>query len=188
MARKLPKIISAILELVPISELLDPIYLGLEAGKEQPDAFHAVGFSFPLPEIIHCDVVRQDERTHAELGEIFGRRDLFRLRRRGLRGHRADQAASRAVQDGASASVSVLALDAFSPRLTPALARHPAQQLDQLQGQGSCAVARYYVPFARTLAPLTPICIPRRALVIGGGIAGIQAAQDEPKKGGSGDE
>lgn len=155
MARTIPQIISAILELVQISERLDPIYLGLEPGTELLDAIDAVGFSSALPGIVHYDVVRQDERTHALLGELFARRDLFRLADGGFVDNVPARAAWRAVQEGriGTRNAFVLAWDGFAPRLTTP-AWLAIQQLVQVQVQKSCEVAHLYVPFTGTLAPL----------------------------------
>ena len=155
LGRKIPQILSAVIELVQISERLDRIYLGLEEGTEEFDALDAVGFSCALPGVIHYDIVRKDDRMHAMLQSLFARRDLFRLADGGLVDNVPATAAWQAVQKGCigTRNAFVLALDGFSPKLrTPAWL--PIQQLAAAQVQQSCQLAHLYKPFKGTLSPL----------------------------------
>jgi predicted acylesterase/phospholipase RssA len=155
LARKIPQIIAAIIELVQIGERLDPIYLGLEPGTEEFDAIDAVGFSSALPGVIHYDVVRKDDRMHALLGDLFARHELFRLADGGFVDNVPARAAWRAVQEGriGTRNAFILALDGFAPRLTTPVWL-PIQQLLQVQVQRSCEHAHLYQPFTGTLSPL----------------------------------
>jgi predicted acylesterase/phospholipase RssA len=155
LARKIPQIITAIAELVQISERLDKIYLGMEPGTEDFDVLDAAGFSSSLPGVIHYDVVRQDDRMHAILKALFERRELFRLADGGLVDNVPASAAWKAVQAGliGTRHAFIIALDGFAPRLsTPVWL--PLQQLVQVQVQKSCAFAHLYKPFSGTLSPL----------------------------------
>ncbi|MBI5549271.1 MAG: patatin-like phospholipase family protein [Deltaproteobacteria bacterium] len=155
LARKIPQIVAALIELFQISERLDPIYLGLEPGTEAFDVLDAAGFSSALPGVIHYDVVRQDERMHAVLGELFARRELFRLADGGFVDNVPARAAWRAVHEGriGTRHAFIVALDGFAPRLsTPAWVA--LQQLVQVQVQKSCEWAHLYKPFTGTLSPL----------------------------------
>lgn len=155
LARRLTRILGAIVELAQLSERLDRIYLGLEEGTETFDALDAVGFSSALPGVIHYDLVRKDDRMHAILQALFSKRDLFRLADGGLVDNVPATAAWQAVQKGTlgTRSAFVLALDGFSPKLrTPAWL--PLQGLASAQVQQSCQFAHLYKAFKGTLSPL----------------------------------
>ena len=155
LARKLPRIIAALIELFQVSERLDPIYLGMEPGTEEFDVVDAAGFSSALPGVIHYDVVRQDDRMHALLGELFKRRDLFRLADGGFVENVPARAAWRAVHEGriGTRNAFIVALDGFAPRLTTP-AWLALQQIVAVQVRRSCEWAHLYKPFTGTLSPL----------------------------------
>jgi hypothetical protein len=99
------------------------LYLGADEGTADFDAIDAVGFSSALPGVIHYDVLREDPRMHALLGDLFQRRDLFRLVDGGL----VDNLPARPVwglaQAGAigTRNTFVLGLEGFGPKLSQPL-------------------------------------------------------------------
>ena len=154
-ARKIPKVVSALIEFAQIGERLESIMLGMEPGTEEFDVMDAIGFSSSIPGVIHYDVVRQDERMHAILQELFKRRDLFRLADGGFVDNVPARGAWNAVQEGRieTRNAFVVAFDGFAPKLlTPVWL--PIQQILQVQVQRSCEFAHLYKPFSGTLSPL----------------------------------
>jgi predicted acylesterase/phospholipase RssA len=121
--RMVTEIFQALGELMVQRDRFARVYLGADEGTEQFDAIDAVGFSSALPGVIHYDVLRDDPRMHQLLGDLFRRRDLFRLVDGGL----VDNLPARIVwgmtQAGAveTRNVLVLGLEGFGPKLTQPL-------------------------------------------------------------------
>jgi predicted acylesterase/phospholipase RssA len=99
------------------------VYLGADEGTEAFDAIDAVGFSSALPGVIHYDVLREDPPMHALLGQLFARRDLFRLVDGGLVDNLPARTAWGLAQAGAvgTRNAFVLGLEGFGPKLTQPL-------------------------------------------------------------------
>lgn len=154
-ARKVPQVVAALIEFAQIGERLDAIRLGLEPGTEEFDVMDAIGFSSAIPGVIHYDVVRQDDRMHAVLEDLFKRHDLFRLADGGFVDNVPARGAWEAVQAGRieTRNALVVAFDGFAPRLTSPVWL-PIQQVLQVQVQRSCEFAHLYKPFKGTLSPL----------------------------------
>ena len=154
-ARKIPRVVAALIEFAQVGERLDAVRLGLEPGTEEFDVLDAIGFSSSIPGVIHYDVVRQDERMHALLEGLFKQRELFRLADGGFVDNVPARAAWRAVQEGRveSRNALIVAFDGFAPKLmTPVWL--PIQRIAQVQVQRSCEFAHLYKPFSGTLSPL----------------------------------
>ena len=142
-------------ELVAQRDRLARLYLGADEGTADFDAIDAVGFSSALPGVIHYDVLREDPRMHALLGDLFRRRDLFRLVDGGL----VDNLPARPIwglaQAGAigTRNTFVLGLEGFGPKLTQPL----WYGLEQIAAQ-TVARSRPFVnllrSYQRVLSPL----------------------------------
>ncbi len=154
--RKLPAVASALIELVGVSERLEKVYLGLDAGTQEFDVIDAVGFSSSLPGVIHYDIVRRDDRMHEMMFNLFTRRDLYRLCDGGLTDNVPARAAWLGVQRGMAKgrrNAFVLAIDGFSPKLsTPAWL--PMQSIILGQVARSTEWAHAYKAFKQPLSPL----------------------------------
>jgi predicted acylesterase/phospholipase RssA len=163
--RTVSKVMNAIAELVTQRERFARIYLGAEEGTRAFDALDAVGFSCSLPGVIHYDVVRDDERMHAMLAEIFQRHDLFRLVDGGLIDNLPARAAWQVVQRGAigTRNAFILALDGFAPKLTTphwfGMQRIAAQGLSRNR-----PYIHHLKSFQKTLSPLE--VVPRVSQVL----------------------
>jgi predicted acylesterase/phospholipase RssA len=122
-SRMISEVFEAVAELIVQRDRLARIYLGAEDETKAFDAIDAVGFSSALPGVIHYDVVREDERMHRLLAELFERHDLFRLVDGGLVDNLPARAAWDAVQRGAigTRNAFVLALEGFGPKLSQPL-------------------------------------------------------------------
>lgn len=117
--RLVNEIIGAVGELFQQRERFARIYLGADEGTASFDALDAVGFSSALPGVIHYDVLRDDERMHELLSDLFRRHDLFRLVDGGLVDNLPARAAWMHAWNGAlgTRNLFVLAFDGFSPKL-----------------------------------------------------------------------
>jgi predicted acylesterase/phospholipase RssA len=117
------EIFQAVGELMVQRERFARLYLGEDAETRAFDAIDAVGFSSALPGVIHYDVLREDERMHALLRDLFDRHDLFRLVDGGLVDNLPARSAWGVVQRGAlgTRNAFVLALEGFGPKLTQPL-------------------------------------------------------------------
>jgi predicted acylesterase/phospholipase RssA len=121
--KMLTDIFQAVGEIMVQRDRFARVYLGADEGTERFDAIDAVGFSSALPGVIHYDVLREDPRMHRLLGELFQRRDLFRLVDGGL----VDNLPARTVWGLAQAgtigtrNALVLGLEGFGPKLTQPL-------------------------------------------------------------------
>ncbi len=117
--RLVNEIIGAVGELFQQRERFARIYLGADEGTASFDALDAVGFSSALPGVIHYDVLRDDERMHTLLSDLFRRHDLFRLVDGGLVDNLPARAAWMHAWNGAlgTRNLFVLAFDGFSPKL-----------------------------------------------------------------------
>jgi hypothetical protein len=154
-ARRVPKIVAALMELLQVSERLEKIYLGLDAGTESFDAIDAIGFSSALPGVVHYDIVRKDDRMHGLLGGLFRARSLFRLSDGGLVDNVPASAAWRAVHRGliGTRNAFIVAFDCFAPKLmTPVWLG--LQGLVAAQVQASCRWAHVYKGFKGGLSPI----------------------------------
>lgn len=153
--RKIPAVVGALVELVQLSERLETIYLGLDEGTEQFDAIDAVGFSAALPGVVHYDVDRADDRVHRMIGDLFARRELFRMADGCLVDNVPARAAWRGVHRGLAKTrnVFILAMDAFAPKLTTPVWL-AMQSIVSGQVQRSCEWAHLYKSFRGTLSPL----------------------------------
>jgi len=153
--RMVSEVMNAVGELVTQRERFARIYLGADEGTRDFDAVDAVGFSSALPGVIHYDVLREDDRMHALLAELFRRHDLFRLVDGGISDNIPARAAWGKVQEGTlgTRNAFVLALDAFGPKITQPL----WFGLEQLVAQN---VARnrpfihHHRSFSRVLSPV----------------------------------
>jgi predicted acylesterase/phospholipase RssA len=153
--RMLTEIFQALGEFMGQRDRFARIYLGADEGTQAFDAIDAVGFSSALPGVIHYDVLRDDPRMHQLLGDLFQRRDLFRMVDGGL----VDNLPARTVWGMAQAGVIgtrnalVLGLEGFGPKLTQPL----WFALEQLAAQ-NVARSRPFVhllkSFQRVLSPL----------------------------------
>jgi hypothetical protein len=136
---------------------LDALIMGADPGTERFDALDAIGFSCSLPGFIHYDVVRDDPLAHHHIRRLFEHRELGWLADGGLVENcpaRAARLGFRAGSRGAPRNGFVLALDAFSPKLSIA----PFIGLQRLAQETTRRVLPYadcYVPFPRTLSPLS---------------------------------
>jgi predicted acylesterase/phospholipase RssA len=117
--RMASRVLSATTELVTQRERLVRLHLGADDHTRGFDAIDAVGFSSALPGVIHYDVLREDERMHQLLAELFARHDLFRLVDGGITDNVPARAAWAKVQEGVlgTRNAFVLALDGFAPKL-----------------------------------------------------------------------
>jgi len=153
--RMVQEIFQALGELIVQRERFARVYLGADEETRAFDAIDAVGFSSALPGVIHYDVLRDDERMHRLLRELFERHDLFRLVDGGLVDNLPARAAWGLVQRGAigTRNAFVLALEGFGPKLAQPL----WFGLEQLASQN---VARnrpfidQLVSYQRVLSPL----------------------------------
>jgi predicted acylesterase/phospholipase RssA len=153
--RMLTDIFQAVGEFMVQRDRFARVYLGADEGTEHFDAIDAVGFSSALPGVIHYDVLRQDPHMHRLLGELFQRRDLFRLVDGGL----VDNLPARTVwglaQAGAisTRNALLLGLEGFGPKLSQPL----WFGLEQLAAQ-NVARSRPFIhvlkSFQRVLSPL----------------------------------
>ncbi|HZZ86660.1 MAG TPA: patatin-like phospholipase family protein [Anaeromyxobacteraceae bacterium] len=111
---------AVITELITQRDRFARIYLGADAETAAFDAVDAVGFSSALPGVIHYDVLRDDERMHRMLAELFRRHDLFRLMDGGITDNLPARAAFDLVHRGAigTRNAFLVAFDAFGPKLT----------------------------------------------------------------------
>jgi predicted acylesterase/phospholipase RssA len=138
------------------------LYFGADEGTADFDAIDAVGFSSALPGVIHYDVLREDPRMHALLGDLFRRRDLFRLVDGGL----VDNLPARPIwglaQAGAigTRNTFVLGLEGFAPKLSQPL----WYGLEQIAAQ-NVARSRPFVnllrSYRRVLSPIEVVPGPR---------------------------
>jgi len=153
--RMVSEIFEAVGELIVQRDRFARVYLGAEDGTRAFDAIDAVGFSSALPGVIHYDVLRDDERMHRLLAELFDRHDLFRLVDGGLVDNLPAREAWATVQRGAigARNAFVLALEGFGPKITQPL----WFGLEQLAAQN---VARnrpfvhHHRSFANVLSPV----------------------------------
>ncbi len=131
------------------------LYLGADEGTAEFDAIDAVGFSSALPGVIHYDVLREDPRMHALLGDLFQRRDLFRLVDGGLVDNLPARPLWGLAQAGAigTRNTFVLGLEGFGPKLSQPL----WYALEQLAAQ-NVARSKPFVhllrSYQRVLSPL----------------------------------
>jgi len=123
MKRMVSDVLTSIGELVTQRDRLARIYLGADPDTAAFDAIDAVGFSSALPGVIHYDVLRDDERMHLLLGDLFRRHGIFRLMDGGIADNVPARAAWGVVHRGAlgTRNAFVLALDAFGPKLSQPL-------------------------------------------------------------------
>jgi hypothetical protein len=161
--RMVLQVMNAVGELMTQRDRFARIYLGADDQTREFDAIDAVGFSSALPGVIHYDVLREDDRMHALLGELFRKHDLFRLVDGGISDNVPARAAWGLVQDGmlGTRNAFVLALDAFGPKITQPM----WFGLEQLVAQN---VARnrpfihHQVSFDKVLSPVELIPSPRQ--------------------------
>jgi predicted acylesterase/phospholipase RssA len=121
--RMASRVLGATTELLTQRERLVRLYLGSDELTRGFDAIDAVGFSAALPGVIHYDVLREDERMHRILSELFARHDLFRLVDGGITDNIPARAAWAKVQEGVlgTRNAFVVALDGFAPKLAQPL-------------------------------------------------------------------
>jgi predicted acylesterase/phospholipase RssA len=119
-SRMVAEVFEAVAELIAQRDRFAAVYLGEDDGTGAFDAIDAVGFSSALPGVIHYDVLREDERMHRLLGELFERHDLFRLVDGGLVDNLPSRVAFGAVQRGAvgTRNAFILGLEGFGPKLS----------------------------------------------------------------------
>jgi predicted acylesterase/phospholipase RssA len=163
LATRLPaNLLRVVGELMSQRDRFARIYLGADEGTSECDAIDAVGFSSALPGVIHYDVLRDDPRMHALLGDLFQRRDLFRLVDGGL----VDNLPARPVWGLAAAgaigtrNTFVLALEGFGPRLTQPL-WYGLQQIAAQNVARSKPFINLLRSYQRVLSPLE--VVPREA-------------------------
>ncbi|MDR0965190.1 MAG: patatin-like phospholipase family protein [Myxococcales bacterium] len=145
-ARAIPGVIGAFIELFQISERIDPIYFGLDRGTEHMDAIDAAGFSAALPGALQYDVPSQSRGRHAAMVDLVKARELLRLCDGALVDNVPARGAFLAVQSGKirTRNACILALDCFAPRLTsPFLAMQSLvlQQVNRSVGFAHCTHA-----------------------------------------------
>jgi predicted acylesterase/phospholipase RssA len=136
---------------------LDTLALGADPGTADFDALDAIGFSCSLPGFIHYDVLREEPVAHRHIQQLLDGRELGWLADGGLVENcpaRVAQLAYRASSSGVPRNGFVLALDAFSPKLSTA-PWVPLQRLAQETVRRVLPWADRYVAFRRTLSPLT---------------------------------
>lgn len=154
MARIIPGVIGAFVELFQLSERIDPVYFGLDRGTEHMDAIDAAGFSAALPGALQYDVQSQDKERHTAMSELMRARELFRLCDGALVDNVPAKGAFLAVQSGkiGTRNACILALDCFAPRLTSPFL--PLQSLVLQQVHRSMGFAHCTLAFRRPSNPL----------------------------------
>jgi predicted acylesterase/phospholipase RssA len=153
--RMVSEVMNAVGELVTQRDRFARIYLGGDDETRSFDAIDAVGFSSALPGVIHYDVLREDDRMHSMLAEVFRRHDLFRLVDGGIADNVPARAAWAKVQEGflGTRNAFVLAFDAFAPKITQPL----WFGLEQLVAQNvtrNRPFIHHHKSFARVLSPV----------------------------------
>jgi len=121
--RLVNEMLGAVGELIQQRDRFARIYLGADEGTGAFDAVDAVGFSSALPGVIHYDVLRDDERMHRLLRDLFQKHDLFRLVDGGLVDNLPARAAWMHAWKGAlgTRNLFVLSFDGFAPKLSQPL-------------------------------------------------------------------
>lgn len=120
LARAVPGVIGAFIELFLLSERIEPVYFGLDRGTEHLDALDAAGFSAALPGALQYDVLPEARARHAAMGDLMRARELFGLCDGALVDNVPARGAFLGVQCGkiGTRNACILALDCFAPRLT----------------------------------------------------------------------
>lgn len=163
MKRMTREMLSAVGELFQQRDRFAPLYLGADEETRSFDAIDAVGFSSALPGVVHYDMLRDDQRMHDMLQNLFQKYGLFRLIDGGLVDNLPARTAWSHVQRGmiGTRNVLVLALDGFAPKLNQPF----WYGLEQLAAQN---VARnqpfihVQKPFQRVLSPAEIVPAPSR--------------------------
>ena len=155
--RRVQDLLSVLGEFIRQPNRLDAVYLGADSRTRGFDVVDAVGFSCSLPGFIHYDVLREDPLAHRRIQRLLEERELGWLSDGGLV-ENCPALAARTAYDALPVrgprNGFVLALDAFSPKLTHAL-WIPIQRLAQETVRRVLSEANLYVPFPRALSPLS---------------------------------
>ena len=153
--RMMSEIFQAVGELIQQRDRFARVYLGEDADTRAFDAIDAVGFSSALPGVIHYDVLRDDERMHRLLRDLFDRHDLFRLVDGGLVDNLPARSAWSLVQRGAvgTRNAFVLGLEGFAPKLTQPL-WFGLEQMAAQNVQRNRPFMNHCRSFQRVLSPL----------------------------------
>lgn len=154
-ARQLQAAVTAIAEFVMRPEIMVRIHLGADEGTQEFDALDAAGFSCALPGIIHYDVLRDDQRMHGLLGDLFAQRKVGSLIDGGLVDNLPAKAAWRAVHKGriGTRNAFILALNGFAMRLNTPLWL-PLERLAETNVAANRPYAHLVLDFKKTLSPL----------------------------------
>jgi predicted acylesterase/phospholipase RssA len=140
-----------------------PIYVGGDELTRDFDVLDAIGFSSAVPGVIHYDILRDDPRMVALVGELFRRENVFRLVDGGLADNLPAREAWRSVQAGACGERDpfVVAMDAFAPQLTT---RHllflPLMRIAAENSRAGRQTAHLTLNFKHVLSPLAVVPSP----------------------------
>ncbi len=148
-------LVGSLAELVRQRDRFTRLYLGADEHTRAFDAVDAVGFSSSLPGVIHYDIVREDERMHRLLEELFRRHDLFRLMDGGIADNVPARAAFQAVHEGrlGTRNAFVLAFDGFGPKLSQPLWFSVEQLVAQNVARNRPFI-HHHRSFQQTLSPV----------------------------------
>ncbi len=132
----------------------------LSGGLGEVDA---IGFSSSIPGVIHYDVERHDDDTHARLTELMQRYGVSRLLDGGFSENVPALTCREAIGEGVTGQshTLVLGLDGFAPNLLHLPLWLPAQQLLRVQVARARQVADHWHAFREPLSPLRVVPGPK---------------------------
>jgi predicted acylesterase/phospholipase RssA len=155
LSRTVTSAMGALAELFTRPEIMATLHLGLEGDSRDFDAVDAAGFSCGLPGVIHYDVLREDPRMHALLGDLMGSHGVSRFADGGLVDNLPAKAAWRAVHKGkiGTRNAFIFALNGFAPKLSTPLWL-PLQRLAAMNVSKNRPYAHWVKDFKKTLSAL----------------------------------
>jgi predicted acylesterase/phospholipase RssA len=155
MGRRIQAAVGALAEFFTRPEMMRQVDLGADSDTLEFDALDAAGFSSALPGVIHYDVLREDQRMHQLLGDLFAQREIFRFIDGGLVNNMPAKTAWRAVHKGAigTRNAFILGLNGFAPKLSTPLWL-PLQRLAAMNVMPNRPYAHLVKDFKRTLSAL----------------------------------
>ena len=142
---------------------LQTIAFGADELSSGLGVVDAIGFSSSIPGVIHYDVERHDDDTHARLTELMQRHGVSRLLDGGFSENVPALTCRTAIDEGVTgqAHTLVLGLDGFAPNLLHLPLWVPAQQLLRGQIGRARGVADHWHAFREPLSPLRVVPGPK---------------------------
>ncbi|MBM75558.1 MAG: hypothetical protein CMK59_09155 [Proteobacteria bacterium] len=156
--RKIAAFARTLQEFLFYPEAMKEVIFGADEVTMDADVIDAAGFSSAVPGLLHYDILREDPKMHAILGQLYAEHNITRLGEGGLINNLPARPLYAQMMSGRikRRNPVILAIDCFAPQRN-SFAWLPVQQLIQLNVRSNMVYADVVYRLKKRLSPINVI-------------------------------